>query len=87
MLRVKNLVKTVALSAVMFGAGATVATVALSYLPMVNATPTKVAQGLKQSKGEEVDEDNNLKFRFQNCKRGGKNVVCNVLATTLIFWT
>lgn len=83
MLRVKNLVKTVALSAVMFGAGATVATVALSYLPIVNATPTKVAQGLKQSKGEEVDEDNNLKFRFQDCKRGGKNVVCNVLATNL----
>ena len=83
MLRVKNLVKVLALSTVMFGAGATVATIALSYLPTVNASSTKVAQGLKQSKPEEVDEDNNLKFRLQDCKRGGKYVVCNVLATNL----
>jgi hypothetical protein len=83
MLRVNNLFNVFALSAVMFGAGATVATVALSYLPIVNATPTTVAQGLKQSKGEEVDEENNLKFRVQDCKRVGKNVVCDVLATNL----
>jgi hypothetical protein len=83
MLRVNNFVKVLALSTVMFGAGATVATVALSYLPIVNATPTKVAQGLKQSKGEEVDEKNNLKFRVQNCKRRIKTLICNVLATNL----
>lgn len=83
MLRVKNFFNVFALSAVMFGAGATVATVALSYLPTVNATPTTIAQGLKQSKGEEVDEENNLKFRVQDCKRVGKNVVCDVLATNL----
>jgi hypothetical protein len=83
MLRVKNLVKTVALFSVVFGAGATVATVALSYLPMVNATPTKLAQGLKQSKGEVIDEKNGYKFQFQDCKRGIKTVVCNVLATNL----
>lgn len=81
--RVKNLFNVFALSAVMFGAGATVATVALSYLPTVNATPTTLAQGLKQSKAEEVDEENNLKFRVQDCKRVGKNVVCDVLATNL----
>lgn len=83
MLRVKNLFNVFALSAVMFGAGATVATVALSYLPTVNATPTTIAQGLKQSKAEEVDEENNIKYKFQDCKRTGKTVVCNVLATNL----
>jgi hypothetical protein len=83
MIRVNNLIKTAALSTVMFGAGAAVATVSLSYLPIVNATPTKLAVGLKQSKGEEVDEKNNLKFRVQDCKRGGKTVVCNVIATNL----
>jgi len=83
MLRVKNLFNVFTLSAVMFGAGATVATVALSYLPMVNASSTKITQGLKQSKAEEVDEDNGLKFKFQDCKRGGKYVVCSVLATNL----
>jgi len=83
MLRVNNIVKVLALSTVMFGAGATVATVALSYLPMVNASSTKIAQGLKQLKAEEVDEENNLKFRVQDCKRGGKYVVCDVLATNL----
>jgi len=83
MLRVKNLVKVLALSTVMFGAGATVATVALSYLPTVNATPTTVAQGLKQSKFEEIDEKNGLKFQFQDCKRGIKTIICNVLATNL----
>ena len=83
MLGVTKSIKALALSTIMFGAGASVATVALSYLPNANATPIKVAQGLKQSKAEEVDEDNNLKFRFQDCKRGGKNVVCNVLTTNL----
>lgn len=83
MVRVKNLVSFVALSSVMFGAGATVATVALSYLPMVNASSTHIAQGLKQSKDEEVDEENNLKFRFQDCKRGGKTITCNILVTNL----
>lgn len=83
MLRVNNIVKVLALSTVMFGAGATVATVALSYLPIVNATPTIVAQGLKQSKPEQIDEDNGLKFKFQDCKRSGKNVVCSVLVTNL----
>jgi len=83
MLRVKNLFNVFALSAVMFGAGATVATVALSYLPTVNASSITIAQGSKQSKPEEVDEENNLKFRVVNCKRFGKNVVCDVLATNL----
>lgn len=83
MLRVKKLVKVLALSTVMFEAGATVATVALSYLPIGNATPTKVAQGLKQSKAEELDEKNGLKFQFQDCKRGTKIMICNVLATNV----
>ena len=83
MARIKNFLKVFALSAVMFGAGATVATVALSYLPMVNATPTIVAQGLKQSKPEEIDEKNGFKFKLQDCKRGSKTIVCNVLATNL----
>jgi hypothetical protein len=83
MIRVNNLIRTAALSTVMFGAGATVATVVLSYLPIVNATPTKVAQGLNQSKAEETDEEYGFKFRLQDCKRGGKTVVCNVLATNL----
>ena len=83
MLRVKNSIKALALSTLMFGAGASVATVALSYLPNANATPIKVAQGLKQSKGEVIDEKNGLKFQFQDCKRGIKTVVCNVLATNL----
>jgi hypothetical protein len=94
MIRVNNFVRALALSTVMFGAGATVATVVLSYLPIVNATPTKVAQGLKQSKAEETDEEYGFKFRVQDCKRSGKTVVCNVLATNLknenqkiwIFW-
>ena len=83
MLRVNNIVKVLTLSTVMFGAGATVATVALSYLPMVNASSTKIAQGLKQSKLEQIDEENNLNFKFQDCKRSGKNVLCSVLATNL----
>ncbi|RUS93299.1 hypothetical protein DSM106972_096550 [Dulcicalothrix desertica PCC 7102] len=82
MLRTKNIVQVIALSTVMFGAGVSVATVALSYLPMVNASSTSIAQGIKQSK-EEVDEDNDLKFRVQGCKRVGKNVACDVLATNL----
>jgi hypothetical protein len=81
MLRVNNIVKVLALSTVMFGAGATVATVALSYLPMVNASSTKIAQGSKQSKPEEIDEKNGLKFQFQDCKRGTKIMICNVLVT------
>ncbi len=81
--RVKNLFNVFALSAVMFGAGATVATVALSYLPTVNATPTIVAQGLKQSKPEAIDEEGNLKFQLQDCKRGTKTIVCNVTVTNL----
>lgn len=83
MFSVKNITTLVALSTVMFGTGATVATVTLSYLPMVNASSTKVAQGLKQSKAEESDEEYGFKFRLQDCKRGGKTVVCNVLATNL----
>ncbi|BAZ18877.1 hypothetical protein NIES4071_107620 (plasmid) [Calothrix sp. NIES-4071] len=83
MLRTKNIVQVLALSTVMFGAGVTVATVALSYLPMVNASSTSIAQGIKQSKAEEVDEENNIKYRFQDCKRTGKTVVCSVLATNL----
>ncbi len=83
MLRVKKLVKTVALFTVVFGAGVMSATVALSYLPMVNANSIKVAQGLKQSKAEETDEEYGLKFRLQDCKRGGKTVICNVLATNI----
>jgi hypothetical protein len=83
MLRVNNIVKVLALSTVMFGAGATVATVALSYLPMVNASSTKIAQGLKQSKGEVMDEENGLKFQFQNCNRSNQTIICNVLATNL----
>lgn len=82
MLRTKNIVQVLALSTVMFGAGATVATVALSYLPMVNASSTSIAQGIKQSK-QELDEENNIKYRFQDCKRTGKTVVCSVLATNL----
>ena len=83
MLRVPNSIKALALSTMMFGAGATVATVALSYLPNANATPVKVAQGLKQSKGEQVDEEYGFKFRLQDCNRSGKTVTCNVLATNL----
>lgn len=83
MVRVKNLVAFVALSSVMYGAGVISTTVALSYLPMVNASSTSIAQGLKQSKSEEVDEKRNLKFQIQNCKRSGKYIVCDVLATNL----
>jgi hypothetical protein len=81
MLRVNNIVKVLALSTVMFGAGVTVATVALSYLPTVNATPTTVAQGLKQSKPEQIDEETNLKFELQDCKRSNQTIICNVLVT------
>jgi hypothetical protein len=83
MLSINNFVRVLALSTVMFGTGATVATVVLSYLPIVNATPTKVAQGLKQSKPEAIDEEGGLKFQLQDCKRGIKTVVCNVTATNL----
>lgn len=82
MLRTKNIFQVIALSTVMFGAGVTVATVALSYLQMVNASSTHIAQGLKQSKVE-VDEERNLKFQFQDCKRSNQTITCNVLATNL----
>lgn len=83
MLRVTNSIKALALSTLTFGAGAIVATVALSYLPSANATPIKVAQGLKQSKPEAIDEEGGLKFQLQDCKRGIKTVVCNVTVTNL----
>jgi hypothetical protein len=52
MLRTKNIVQVIALSTVMFGAGVISTTVALSYLPMVNASSTHIAQGIKQLKEE-----------------------------------
>lgn len=82
--RVKNLFNVFALSAVMFGAGATVATVALSYLPTVNATPTKVAQGLEQeSKSIVNDEERELKFELQGCNKKNQQLICNILITSL----
>lgn len=53
----------------------------LCHLPTVNATPTKVAQGLKQSKTEEVDEESNLKFAVQDCSRSNQTIICSVLVT------
>jgi hypothetical protein len=65
MISVKNLVKVLALSTVMFGAGGTVATVALSYLPTVKASSTKVAQNAKQSKAEQIDGNSGWKWELQ----------------------
>jgi hypothetical protein len=85
MLRVKKLLNVFTLSAVMFSAGSTVATVALSYLPSVIATPGIVAQNVKQSKAEQVfeDEENGFKWELQNCRRTGQKVTCNFLVTNV----
>jgi hypothetical protein len=76
--------KTLVLSVVMFGAGASVATIALSYLPSVTAAPKIVAQGLKQnSKLIANDEERELKLELQGCKRGTQQLICNFLITSL----
>lgn len=73
--------KIFVLSAVMFSAGVGVATVALSYLPSAIATPGMVAGGVKQSKAEQVVEENGFKWELQNCRRAGQKVICNFLVT------
>ncbi len=71
------------LSAVMFSAGVGVATVALSSLPSVTATPGIIAQNVKQSKAEQVIEENGLKWELLNCSRAGQKVICNFLVTNV----
>ena len=71
------------LSAVMFSAGVGVATVALSSLPSVTATPGILAQNVKQSKAEQVIEENGLKWELLNCSRAGQKVICNFLVTNV----
>ncbi len=71
------------LSAVMFSAGVGVATVALSSLPSVIATPGIVAQNVKQSKAEQVIEEKGLKWELLNCSRAGQKVICNFLVTNI----
>lgn len=71
------------LSAAMFSAGVGVATVALSSLPSVTATPGIVAQNVKQSKAEKVVEENGLKWELLNCSRAGQKVICNFLVTNV----
>ncbi|MFH7029485.1 MAG: hypothetical protein ACHBN1_29890 [Heteroscytonema crispum UTEX LB 1556] len=76
--------KILILSVVMFGAGASAATIALSYLPSVTAAPKIVTQGLKQnSKTVVTDEERQFKFELQGCKRGNQKVTCNILITNL----
>lgn len=75
--------KIFVLSAVMFSAGVGVATVALSYLPSVIATPGIVAGGVKQSKAEQVVEEKGLKWELQNCRRAGQKVICNFSVTNV----
>jgi hypothetical protein len=71
------------LSAVMFSAGVGVATVALSSLPSVTATPGIVAQSVKQSKAEQVIEEDGLKWELLNCSRAGQKVICNFIVTNV----
>ena len=71
------------LSAAMFSAGVGVATVALSSLPSVTATPGIVAKNLKQSKAEQVIEENGLKWELLNCSRAGQKVICNFMVTNI----
>ena len=59
------------LSAAMFSAGVGVATVALSSLPSVTATPGVIAKNVKQSKAEQVVEEGGLKWELLNCSRAG----------------
>jgi hypothetical protein len=76
--------KTLVLSAMMFVAGASTATIALSYLPGVIAAPKIVAQGLKQDAKTVVnDEERQLKFELQGCSRVSQKVSCNILMTNL----
>lgn len=68
----------------MFSAGATVATVTLSYLPIVTAAHT-IAQGLKQETpaAKLTVEDNGLRFQLQSCQRNRAIVTCAILITNL----
>ena len=75
--------KVFVLSAVMFSAGASAATIALSYLPIVTAAPGIVAGAVKQSKGETVIEQDNFKFELQRCQRGGQGVTCQFLIANI----
>jgi hypothetical protein len=76
--------KTLILSAVMFVAGASTATIGLSYLPGVIAAPKIVAQGLKQDAKTVVnDEERQLKFELQGCSRVSQKVSCDILMTNL----
>lgn len=79
MLRIKKIAAITALFTVVFGASFSAA---LSYLSMADASSMKIAQGLKQ-KAEAIDEENNLKFVFQDCKRSNQTIICNVLVTNL----
>ena len=67
----------------MFSAGVGIATVALSSLPSVTATPGIVAQNVKQSKAEQVIEENGLKWELLNCSRASQKVICNFLVTNV----
>ena len=71
------------LSAAMFSAGVGVATVALSSLPSVTATPGIIAKNLKQSKAEQVVEERSLKWELLNCSRAGQKVICNFFVTNI----
>lgn len=76
--------KVFVLSAVMFSAGVGAATVGLSYLPSVIATPGMVEGGVKQgSRTEKAIEENGFRFDLQNCQRSGQIVTCNFLITNL----
>lgn len=75
--------KVFVVSTAMFSAGVGVATVALSSLPSVTATPGIVAKNLKQSKAEQVIEEKGLKWELLNCSRAGQKVNCNFLVTNV----
>ena len=75
--------KVFVLSAVMFSAGVSAATIALSHLPIVTAAPKIVAGPGKQSKAERVIEEDGLKWDLQNCQRASQKVTCSFLVTNV----
>lgn len=78
----KKILKTFALSSVMFAAGACFASLTFLHYERVNAKLAYEVQKIKQnSKTENFIENDDLKFELQGCQRLQKKVNCDFLVT------
>ncbi len=82
---VRKLVKTIALSSLIFGNTVTGVMAAPISRPTATTSATKLAQRLKQEtpKAQQTVEDNGFKFELQNCQRATQRVTCSFLITNI----